>query len=262
MKLQLMSDLHLEFEPHFRPTNVGSDVLILSGDICVAEYFNYSPHSPQRNRAKLFYDFFKHCSDNFKHIIYIMGNHEHYYGNIGTTFTNLKLLLDDFENIHFLDGTYVDIDDVRFVGGTLWTNVNNGDPIAEMRLTQVMNDFRLITNKDGLKFTPYDSTVIHKADKAAFDNVANEHPKVVVVGHHAPSDQSISDRFKDDYYMNFGYFSNLESFIEAHPSIVLWTHGHMHNCSDYMIGTTRVVCNPRGYNDENRDFKPDLLLEI
>jgi len=31
------------------------------------------------------------------------------------------------------------------------------------------------------------------------------------------------------------------------PQIKLWTHGHMHNASDYMIGETRVVCNPRGY---------------
>jgi hypothetical protein len=31
------------------------------------------------------------------------------------------------------------------------------------------------------------------------------------------------------------------------PEIVLWTHGHTHEDFDYMIGTTRVVCNPRGY---------------
>jgi len=43
-----------------------------------------------------------------------------------------------------------------------------------------------------------------------------------------------------------------------HPQIKLWTHGHTHEEFDYMVGTTRVVCNPRGYiNYENRadDFK-------
>ena len=47
--------------------------------------------------------------------------------------------------------------------------------------------------------------------------------------------------------MNGGYHSDLSEFILDHPEIVLWTHGHTHEPMDYMIGTTRVVCNPRGY---------------
>ena len=31
------------------------------------------------------------------------------------------------------------------------------------------------------------------------------------------------------------------------PQIKLWTHGHTHHEFDYMVGSTRVVCNPRGY---------------
>jgi DNA repair exonuclease SbcCD nuclease subunit len=257
-----MSDLHLEFSPDFRPENTGADVLILSGDICVAEYFNYSSFTPQRDRAKKFYEFFKYCSEEFKNVIYIVGNHEHYYGNINTTVQNLRLFLNDFENIHLLDNEAKVIDDVCFVGGTLWTDVGNNNPIAEFKLAQSLNDFRLIKNVDDRNFSPYDSTVLHAQFKQFISKTADEHEKVVVVGHHAPSFNSVAERFKDDYYLNFGFYSNLESFIIDHPTITLWTHGHMHNCSDYHIGTTRVVCNPRGYNDENRDFNPDLILEI
>ena len=47
--------------------------------------------------------------------------------------------------------------------------------------------------------------------------------------------------------MNGGYHSNLEEFIMDRPNIKLWTHGHTHEDFDYMVGDTRVVCNPRGY---------------
>jgi hypothetical protein len=47
--------------------------------------------------------------------------------------------------------------------------------------------------------------------------------------------------------MNGGYSSELSEFILDHPQIKLWTHGHTHEPFDYMIGDTRIVCNPRGY---------------
>ena len=53
--------------------------------------------------------------------------------------------------------------------------------------------------------------------------------------------------------MNGGYHSDLSEFILDNPQIKLWTHGHTHEDFDYMIGSTRVVCNPRGYiNYESR----------
>jgi hypothetical protein len=49
-----------------------------------------------------------------------------------------------------------------------------------------------------------------------------------------------------------------------HPEIVLWTHGHMHDPFDYMIGSTRVVCNPRGYlgHDPQADVFELKFLDI
>jgi hypothetical protein len=47
--------------------------------------------------------------------------------------------------------------------------------------------------------------------------------------------------------MNGAFHSDLSDFILDRPHIKLWTHGHMHNTSDYLVGNTRVVCNPRGY---------------
>jgi hypothetical protein len=71
--------------------------------------------------------------------------------------------------------------------------------------------------------------------------------KFVVIGHHAPSRASTHPRYKHDTLMNGAYSSNLDEFIMDHPQIKLWTHGHTHEDFDYMIGSTRIVCNPRGY---------------
>jgi Icc-related predicted phosphoesterase len=71
--------------------------------------------------------------------------------------------------------------------------------------------------------------------------------KFVVVVHHAPSSASVAECYKGDLLMNGNFYTDLSEFILDRPQIKLWVHGHMHNRSDYEIGDTRVVCNPRGY---------------
>jgi hypothetical protein len=61
--------------------------------------------------------------------------------------------------------------------------------------------------------------------------------------------------------MNGGYASNLSEFILDHPRIKAWTHGHMHQQFDYMVGDTRVVCNPRGYPGEV-EFDDNFIFEV
>jgi hypothetical protein len=87
------------------------------------------------------------------------------------------------------------------------------------------------------KFTGYIQQIV----EGKFDQ------KFVVAGHHAPSRLSTHARYADDTVMNGGYSSSLDDYIIDHPQIKLWTHGHTHHNFDYCIGSTRVVCNPRGY---------------
>jgi hypothetical protein len=100
------------------------------------------------------------------------------------------------------------------------------------------------------RFTPEDAV---EENKKCFEYIkfvvseAKEGEKVIVVGHHTPSHQSCHPRYKDDQVMNGGYHNSYEDYIMDHPQIALWTHGHTHEKYDYMIGETRVVCNPRGY---------------
>ena len=88
--------------------------------------------------------------------------------------------------------------------------------------------------------------------------------KYVVVTHHAPTPLSIAECYKGDRLMNGAFHSDLSEFIMDRPQIKLWTHGHMHNVSDYVVGETRVVCNPRGYvGHEERAINFELkFMEI
>ena len=101
------------------------------------------------------------------------------------------------------------------------------------------------------KFAPEDTVDYHRKMldyiRIVTDMLGDNPQKYVVVGHHAPTKASTHPRYKEDVLMNGAYSSELAEYILDHPQIKLWTHGHTHEDFDYMIGETRVFCNPRGY---------------
>ena len=99
------------------------------------------------------------------------------------------------------------------------------------------------------KFSPEKSVVEHKETLRLLKEALDSRPtkKWVVVGHHAPSKISTKPQYERDVVVNGAYSSDLSEFILDHPQIKLWTHGHTHHEFDYMIGSTRIVANPRGY---------------
>lgn len=280
MKIQLASDLHLEFCETVITNKDNADVLILAGDICVADDFKDQPQSiawevinnegyGRAKRTHRYRKFFKGVCSEFKHVIYVMGNHEHYHGKFDLS---ADILRKEFEsqnltNIHLLDNDCIKIDDVYFLGATLWTSMNNYDPLTMYHVEQMMNDFRIIriAKENFKKFLPQRVVLEHKDTLTYFKNTLDTlstDAKVVVVGHHAPSELSIDDRYKEEHLMNGAYFSNLENFILDNPKIKAWVHGHVHQTFSYEIGTTKIMCNPKGYNDENPSYNENFTFEI
>jgi hypothetical protein len=159
--------------------------------------------------------------------------------------------------VNFLEKGKVKIDDVLFVGGTLWTDMNKGDPLTQHVCMGAMNDYNAILN-DALGYTrlrPAQTVERHKETLKYFKEVLRDtyfSDKVVVVGHHAPSKISIKPEYENDHLINGAYSSDLSEFILDHPQIKVWTHGHTHDVFEYLIGTTKIVCNPRGYVDFER----------
>ena len=110
--------------------------------------------------------------------------------------------------------------------------------------------FKTVFKTREATFSPEDAVEEHKKSLDYIKFIVSEakpDEKIVVVGHHTPSLQSCAEKYNNDPLMNGGYHSSLDEFIMDHPQIVLWTHGHTHENMDYMIGDTRVFCNPRGY---------------
>ena len=177
-----------------------------------------------------------------------MGNHEHYHGDFATSYNTLKERLGYLANLHILEKEFVEINGVCFAAGTLWTDMNKEDPITLNHIKGYMNDYRIIQDSSA-KFTPEKSVVEHKAMMQFIKDSIDSRPDMpwVVVGHHAPSKMSTKPRYQNDFHVNGAYSSDLSEFILDHPQIKLWTHGHTHHTFDYMIGSTRIVCNPRGY---------------
>lgn len=275
MKVHVISDLHLEFADLTLP---GGDVLILSGDVLEAKNLKLTDYTPEivalnertgvksHRYCRFFYE---ECA-KYRHVIYVMGNHEHYGYKFNKTYEHLKENIPG--NVHLLEKEHVDIDGVIFIGATLWTNCNNGDAITMMTLQHSMNDYRVITNhykESGLyyKLTPKVTFEEHIRTKQYISETANKFADrtVVVVTHHSPSKQSTKPRYKDDFHMNGGYSSNLEEFIAEHPNIKVWTHGHTHDTFDYQVAQCRIICNPRGYagyEERAKDFDPTVGFDI
>lgn len=262
MKIAVTSDVHLEFGDLDLHNEENADVLILGGDIFVADDmqgFNYDDSGlvvtatqSVRARGERYYNFVKRCSERFPHVILIMGNHEHYHGDFAKSAKIIRSMFGDLHNLYFLDKEYRIINGVLFYGGTLWTDMNNEDPNTMHRIRFMMNDFNCVknTSEEGKKvFMPEDAVEDHYAFRRGLDAVLEQYPDMttVVVGHHAPSKASTHPRYKNELVMNGAYSTNLDNFILDRRQIKLWTHGHTHEDFDYMIGTTRVVCNPRGY---------------
>jgi len=147
MKIALASDVHLEFQPLVINNDEGADVLVLAGDICVAKHFVDGRPTYMQHLAKEYREFFDHVTKEFPHVVYILGNHEFYNGDVAHTYNILKEHL-DYPNLHILEKETWTHMGHTFIGGTLWTDMNRSDPLTLMHTQGSMNDFREVLNSN------------------------------------------------------------------------------------------------------------------
>lgn len=267
MDLRVMSDLHLEVagrgekknDPAFRLECTESDrerVLILAGDVDV-------------DRQAAF--FAARYAASFRAVIHVCGNHEFYKGGSPQRLpAKLREALASAgaDNAHVLENSAVDVGSVRFIGATLWTDFNQGDPEALRVARNTMNDFQRI--RCGTKSAPYVNRFLpqaayrlHRESRAFIEQaVLGAHAEgmtPVVVTHHAPYPPA----GPDGPALSFSYGSDLSALIkEIRPA--LWIHGHTHDSVDTTIHGCRVVANPRGYEgiEPVPGFDPDWVLTV
>lgn len=270
MKIHILDDIHLEFGKWSREVDIAAidaDVTVLAGDIGVG-------------LAGL------EWALGFAHpVIYVMGNHE-FYGQ--------RPMIDLWRkarekvagtHVHLLENDVAVIDNVRFLGATLWTDfaLLGADARADAMkaVGQDMNDYDQISvsgrrssprwdpvegrmARRGESLTPQYVLDRHQESRAFLEMALSTNPgpaahKTVVVTHHAPSALSLDPLSPDP--LDVAYASHLDNLVAKAD---LWIHGHTHHPVDYRIGKARVVSNPRGYVGHKlvEGFRPDLVLEV
>jgi hypothetical protein len=168
--------------------------------------------------------------------------------------------------VTFLERETAVVAGVRFVGCTLWTDYALfGSPAEDMAHAEIaMTDHQTIAYRPGVRFTTNDArrefTLAREFLKAELAQPFAG--PTVVVTHHLPSLRSVPDRFKRDR-LSTAYASHLDELVAA-SGAELWCHGHTHRSCDYAIETTRVLCNPRGYDGIalNPSFDAGLTAEV
>jgi predicted phosphodiesterase len=276
MKICVWSDLHLEFwdkDPTWK--NPGADVLVLAGDICIADNLYSNPTAGlddliqngfYANDARRYRKFFDHVSKSFPIVLYVMGNHEHYKGRWDRTESILRNEFSRYSNIHLLEQNKFVIDDVVFLGASIWSSFNNGDPLTLLKVKELMTDYKAITECNGKiyhKLRPITTFNKHRETVDWLNTMLKEDTRTtVVMGHHAPSIQSIHERYCGQDDMNSAFASNLEHLMFDH--VKYWIHGHVHDPHNYKIGSTNILCNPFGYPGEpsQLEFNPELVVKI
>lgn len=244
MLYRIISNIHSELWPESEAKAlklVDLRIPPMDGD---AETTLLLPGDTGSYRRRVLYGWIiEHLCARFKAVYDIPGNH-YWYGGTDWGVIESPALLRNYRFGHTLDLG-------KLVGATLWADFQRENPLVMERCRIRMNDFRQVPG-----LTPGMVLARHR-EQVAF---LREHiqPGGIVLTHFAPSWQSISPEYAGDE-LNGYYATDLEDLIlEKRPA--LWVHGHMHTRFDYMVGGTRVICDPAGY--EGRDHDPLLRVEV
>jgi predicted phosphodiesterase len=240
MKIRLLSDLHHEFyEDKGLYGSKGEDVLVIAGDLAVGAMSVYWAlqkfNSPDRP------------------IVYVSGNHEYYRGNIVGVSEEIRILSEDL-NVYFLNPGSVIIGDVTFIGGTLWTNFRN-NLFSGMACRSAVSDFSMIE-----RFTPDKCANLYEEHIKYIKDAYNAYSgKKVIVTHFLPAVECIAEQYQGDSVLNDYFANDLGEYI-SYLQDTTWLFGHTHDNVDKLIGDTRCIANPYGYN-LNSGYK-ECIIEI
>lgn len=248
MMIQVLADLDTEFVDYEIDLAEDADVVVIAGDFTVADSLE---------KLELL------ARTVGRPIVFVAGNHEYYGGVFDEVNEKLEEIGSSQRNFHFLNDASVKIEDVQFIGSTLWSNFDLSPHLDEFVsiIEYAMNDFNCIRNSSTENFSPYDCIRLNEGSRSFLrDRIdTSSCGKKVVVTHFGPSPKSIHSKYEGNPANP--YFScNCEDLMG--PTVPLWIHGHTHESIDYEHKKTHVIANPKGYYGENKRFNGKLLVEI
>ncbi len=252
MKIKLFSDIHLGFRLDYEPNLEGIDVLCLAGDI--GEGLTAWEFSDKLLKK---YPILK--------IVEVPGNHLYYSSHrMEKIDRRMKEKSEENDRYFFLNNSSVVIDNVRFIGSTLWTDFNRMNSTDIYNIQFGLNDYKYITteklNYKGI--TPFFVNYLYEQSKEYIFNELNNSKEVcIVVTHHQPFLTESNSVLKYAFEVDL-----TDDFNKAERLCTYWFSGHTH-CSHriskpFTNGEVVFISNQLGYPNEDTGFQEDLVIEI
>lgn len=255
MKFQIISDIHLEFISNFK-IEPKCDNLILAGDIGHAYDIDYK-------------FFINCCSDFFKNVFIVYGNHEFYNcdDNI-KTIDEIKNIVNDFipDNVYLLDNKSVYITEnnevfhekndkciVKIIGSTLWTNPNINLDENDIGM---YNDFNCIYTSKSQRLTLNDLRKFNTDSIEFIKSELNCELECILITHHGA--HKICNGEYPYTLFNSLYVNYIPELYQC-QNLKVCVSGHTHSSLDTFVNfethQIRFVSNQVGYKDDFIDPK-------
>lgn len=252
VKLRYMSDIHLEFcktFPKIVCDDFDNETLILLGDIGDLN-------------SKIYIDFIHYCSENFKNVVLVYGNHE-YYG------TNENLPMEEIIKINYKSNVYTlnngviylnkitntiekDIKEncVKLIGTTLWSNVKD-------HMKFLLNDYKYIYTKTG-KLNIQNVREMFEVNKEFILNEINE-MECIILTHHG-THEVCNGKYAGSKTSS-GYYTYIPEIYE-NKNVIACINGHLHTNVNTEINGIKILSNCIGYKNERIKFNKDAVLQV
>jgi Calcineurin-like phosphoesterase len=254
MRLQLISDLHLETESYEPRPAPGAELLVLAGDVDSSwrglELFRNWPVP----------------------VLFVPGNHEYDGRDIDTARAGLQQLARELGWL-LLDDSAAVLSDaqgrrVRFLGSTRWSDFDLFGAAQRERALRAGSYFQRVMGSTHAG-RPFDAAAVREqglrcrawlAEALSAGESSPDWDATVVITHFAPSIQSADPRY--------GRQPGTASFCNDDEALLsgarLWLHGHLHCRHDYRLKGCRVVCNARGHarKGEADGYDGQRLIEV
>ncbi len=239
MRIQLLSDLHLETESFAPEPNPVAELLVLGGDI-------------DSTWAEL-----ERFRDWPVPVLMVAGNHEFDGREVDEAWPALRERCDSL-GILLLERESRVVQDadgarIRFVATVRWCDFDLYGEAGRATAMRAAGYYMRImrSTRHGVAFDPEgvreEALACRDWLAAELQKTRGDWDRTVVLTHFAPSLRSADPRY--------GAQPGTASFCNADdallPGASTWIHGHLHCRHDYLVehaqGRTRVVCNARGH---------------
>jgi|688.fasta_scaffold235331_1 PAS domain S-box-containing protein len=259
---QYISDIHLEYLTTIPNIKKTANNLFLVGDIGHPGTF-------------LFNKFLNNCSQIYKNVFLVYGNHEYYsilrgrHKKIETMQQKLDYAKDFPDNVYFLNNSYVyyhiynqtvhltldSLDDkkdyIKIIGSTLWSNRGPG-----------ANNFNHVFIEQGTLLTFKNQCELFSQSKYyIIKELFREDMKSIILTHYSTHECANKGSYLDNKDTNH----IRELFI--HPKLIACINGHTHSSINTIAPGTNIklLANCFGYKAEDQDivkYNENAILEL